>query len=455
MASQSQANEGSDFGPELADWISSNGGSVGNVEVVKELFGGWGLKATQECKKGTVLIDVPKKCQVTYDKSADPKLLALIEQVPEELWGGRLALKLIGERAKGDESFFVPYLKSLPVGVPGLPMFYQGPILRELQYPPLIEQVKKRCRWLVDFGTKQLAPLKGTEQDPFGGVSVSVDGLGWGLGVVSSRAFRTRGPKEPAAMLPLIDMCNHSFEPNCEIVGSKEGTAMVAKIDIKAGESFFLNYGNLPNDFLLLDYGFVVPVNPYDTVQLRFDLNMIELGRDIGGLAKAKVGKGVGKDGSIELHEWQKLALVALGLAGPNADLQVNIGGKSTVDPRFLAALRILFVDDRAKIRNVEMDSLGSWDTPIDPQNEVKALRTLAGILASTSAQFPTKLEDDQVLMSGGEFGDPNTPLVLSFRIEKKVVLMQAIQFVGLKLKEIAEAGKASKSSQENKKGFG
>ena len=40
-----------------------------------------------------------------------------------------------------------------------------------------------------------------------------------------------------------------------------------------------LNYGNLPNDLLLLDYGFVIPGNPFETVQLRFDPGLIEVSR--------------------------------------------------------------------------------------------------------------------------------------------------------------------------------
>ena len=36
------------------------------------------------------------------------------------------------------------------------------------------------------------------------------------MAVTTSRAFRVRGPHKPAAQLPLIDMCNHSFAPNCQ-----------------------------------------------------------------------------------------------------------------------------------------------------------------------------------------------------------------------------------------------
>jgi histone-lysine N-methyltransferase SETD3 len=52
---------------------------------------------------------------------------------------------------------------------------------------------------------------------------------GWALAAVTSRAFRVAGPAAPAALLPLIDMANHSFEPNCEVVPVPGGVAMVAK----------------------------------------------------------------------------------------------------------------------------------------------------------------------------------------------------------------------------------
>jgi histone-lysine N-methyltransferase SETD3 len=56
---------------------------------------------------------------------------------------------------------------------------------------------------------------------------------GWALAVVSSRAFRVAGPQAPAALLPLIDMANHSFEPNCEVLPVSGGVAMVAKRPVR------------------------------------------------------------------------------------------------------------------------------------------------------------------------------------------------------------------------------
>jgi histone-lysine N-methyltransferase SETD3 len=43
---------------------------------------------------GSRLIELPRSCQLTYDESSDARVLSLIQQVPEELWGAKLALQV-------------------------------------------------------------------------------------------------------------------------------------------------------------------------------------------------------------------------------------------------------------------------------------------------------------------------------------------------------------------------
>lgn len=45
-------------------------------------------------KAGTRLVELPRSCHLTYDESSDPRVLQLIQQVPEELWGAKLALQV-------------------------------------------------------------------------------------------------------------------------------------------------------------------------------------------------------------------------------------------------------------------------------------------------------------------------------------------------------------------------
>lgn len=54
--------------------------------------------------------------------------------------------QVLAQRVRGGESRFAPYISHLPIGVAGLPMFFPREALQALEYPPVIEQVKKRCR---------------------------------------------------------------------------------------------------------------------------------------------------------------------------------------------------------------------------------------------------------------------------------------------------------------------
>jgi len=78
---------------------------------------------------------------------------------------------------------------------------------------------------------------------------------------------------------PVVDWINHSFEPNCKILGTyyqheSESFVVVKAIkDIPKGEELTLNYGNMNNLDYLMRYGFVNQVNPYNDlpISLNFD----------------------------------------------------------------------------------------------------------------------------------------------------------------------------------------
>lgn len=257
---------------DLVAWVESSGGSAAGV-AVRRNEAGFGLAASRDCGAGSTLVSLPQRCHLTYDDSSDPRLLALIGQVPAELWGAKLALQastavpvaspcaprssgapppsplphiraclpqlghctvacllgvhsareqcatlcravplpsitcatspaaspllqVVAHRLQGATSPFAPYISNLLLGVAGLPMFFGGDALAALQYPPVTEQVKRRCRWLLAFAQRELAAARRGGGDPFGGADVDANALGWALAVVTSRAFRTRGPDQ-------------------------------------------------------------------------------------------------------------------------------------------------------------------------------------------------------------------------------------------------------------------
>lgn len=69
--------------------------------------------------------------------------------MPAELWGAKLALQLLQQRLAGGESPYAPYISHLPVGFPGIPMFFGRDAVMALEYPPVVEQVSNSRRWVV------------------------------------------------------------------------------------------------------------------------------------------------------------------------------------------------------------------------------------------------------------------------------------------------------------------
>ena len=79
-------------------------------------------------------------------------------------------------------------------------------------------------------------------------------------------------------MLPVIDMCNHSFAANCDLRKEDDGSMVLFTCKpIMSGEQLLLSYGKLDNHTLLLDYGFLVHDNPFDNIAVLFDVDAIKV----------------------------------------------------------------------------------------------------------------------------------------------------------------------------------
>ena len=87
-------------------------------------------------------------------------------------------VQVLAHRVKGTESPFSLYISNLPVGVPGVPMFFPRAALTALDYAPVTHQVRMRCQWLLNFAQGALQPLPDTPDDPFAGTVVDANALG-------------------------------------------------------------------------------------------------------------------------------------------------------------------------------------------------------------------------------------------------------------------------------------
>lgn len=89
---------------------------------------------------------------------------------------------------------------------------------------------------------------------------------------------------------------------------------VVAEKEIRANDPLLLNYGCLSNDLFLLDYGFVIPSNQYDTIELKYDGALLDA---------ASLAAGVSSPNFSSPAPWQQEILSQLNLDGEAPDLKV------------------------------------------------------------------------------------------------------------------------------------
>ncbi|KAB2624164.1 histone-lysine N-methyltransferase setd3 [Pyrus ussuriensis x Pyrus communis] len=436
--------------PDLIKWVRREGGFVHEaVKIAQDSSFGLGLVASEEIPKGSELIVLPEHVPLRFDSiesdggdGVDSVLDDLARLVPEELWAMKLGLKLLQERAKTG-SFWWPYISSLPETF-NIPIFFPGEDIKNLQYAPLLYQVNKRCRFLLDFEKEVKRALENLKSNdhPFGGQSVDASSLGWAMSAVSSRAFRLYGKKlrggnynDIPMMLPLIDMCNHSFNPNAAIVQDQDNRNMkmlvkvVAETEIKENDGLVLNYGCLNNDLFLLDYGFVIPSNPYDCIELKYDGALLDA---------ASMAAGVSSPNFSAPSSWQKEILCQLKLDGEAPLLKVCLGGSELVEGRLLAALRVVLADDIETVQKQDLNKLKSIsaEAPLGIANELAAFRTVIALCVIALGHFPTKIMEDESLLSKGV--SDSTQLAIQFRIQKKSVIIDVMRDLTRRVKLLA-----------------
>lgn len=91
---------------------------------------------------------------------------------------------------------------------------------------------------------------------------------------------------------------------------------VVADTEIEGNVPLTLNYGCLDNDLFLLDYGFVIPSNQYDYIELKYDEALLEAASIVAGISSGNFSSPA---------PWQKLVLTKLNLHGEAALLKVLI----------------------------------------------------------------------------------------------------------------------------------
>lgn len=200
---------------------------------------------------------------------------------------------------------------------------------------------------------------------------------------------------------------------------------------IEQNAAVTLNYGCYPNDFFLLDYGFVITSNLYDQVELIYDGTLLDA---------ASMAAGVSSPNFSAPAKWQQDILSELNLHGEGAILKVSLGGPDIVDGRLLAALRVLLAADSEAVHKHDLKTLMSLEekAPLGPAVEASTLRTVLALCAIALQHFHTKIMEDEAILKG----EPplTTELAVQFRLQKKMIIVDVMQNLSRRIKMLSSA---------------
>ncbi|CCG21991.1 Rkm2 protein [Candida orthopsilosis Co 90-125] len=94
---------------------------------------------------------------------------------------------------------------------------------------------------------------------------------------INSRCLYMKLPTSSSAqdnftMAPYIDFINHSPNDHCNLKIDGKGFQVFTTSSYSADEQLYFSYGPHSNDFLLTEYGFIVPENKWDDIDISEDI---------------------------------------------------------------------------------------------------------------------------------------------------------------------------------------
>ncbi|CAB4401307.1 unnamed protein product [Rhizophagus irregularis] len=252
------------------EWLKREGFPKTNLTLAEFQDTGRGMMATRDIKAGEVIISVPKKFLITY-RSLTNLLKGQLSRSPVKLSAHQfISLYLILEYKKGSQSSIYPYINMLPKDFDNMPLNYNKELFNLLPHNVKVDVKSQRAKFEHDFAAinnflkSQGIHSKITRKDYL-----------WGWLCVNTRCIyletkNSDDVKDRIAIAPLLDFLNHTYEAKIkgEFNYMTQCYEITTFVPYKRGDQVFINYGPHDNFFILMEYGFVIPNNPYNYVSL-------------------------------------------------------------------------------------------------------------------------------------------------------------------------------------------
>lgn len=268
---------------------------------------------------------------------------------------------------------------------------------------------------------------------------------------VFPKFFRTK----KYVICPVIDCANHNSKPGgttakvaYEYFGNAYSLSTTVPFSQAASDSeveVFISYGSRSNDQLLQYYGFVEVDNPHDIYVMpplrEWDISKLEeavgtpfapgrlqkldraglLGKSRGDVSSSSVVASSSSD-----DDGTDIATAEMDGEDGNPRGGVVISRSVGIDVAILQGLRALVSTD--KEWEDAGESVGNFAAEVNPDNERKARLVARTAIEMELQSKATTLEEDRELLNRVSGGiQPEEQLALAFRIEKKKLLVEAM----------------------------
>ncbi|GAV63735.1 SET domain-containing protein, partial [Cephalotus follicularis] len=257
-------------------WLERKAGAkISSVFSIGKSGYGRSLFASKVIRAGDCILKVPFDMQISVDNLLPEIKSSLSDDVGNT---AKLAIVVLTEQKLAQSSDWAPYISCLPQ--PGemhstifwnegeLEMIRQSSVYQET----INEKAQIQKKFLSICPALELLP------EIFEGVTF--EDFIHAYAIVGSRAW---GSSKGLTLIPFADFMNHDGASEAIVLSDedKQLSEVIADHDYSPGEEVLIRYGKYSNATLLLDFGFMLPYNVYDQVQIQLDIPHHDLLRDM------------------------------------------------------------------------------------------------------------------------------------------------------------------------------
>ncbi|CCI49071.1 unnamed protein product [Albugo candida] len=368
---------------------------------------GVGVYAAKSLLKDETTLEIPFHLMISKVTAMQSDLSLLLQDQEELDQDEIVALFLMIERFKSSDSFFEPFIQSLPSNC-DLPVYWHEAEFAELDGTnvALLANIMRK-RIATDFHAIHIPLLTAYEKNfKLKTSEISKSDYEWALSIIWTRAFGiTRKGEYLRVLCPALDMFNHStlvqesldefikFDQENDVLAHSVVTAT------SANDPLYISYGPYSDAKLLYSYGFV-------SIEEKNRFNGIDLWM---------------RTPSTDPNYKLKQAILEANAA--TRDQTYDFKGTihlDDVDERLLASVRIILLS-HGEFPNYTKAFESSI---VSVRNELAVYDALHDVCEKKLAKFPTSLEDDMKLLADLEIStNLRKTYAVRVRIKDKKIL--------------------------------